>query len=146
MSVNSLKALRALAIIRLVNGGLGLLAPSFLVRRLAAPNGSQSVAYYPFRMFGIRTLLLGCDLLILRGPNLERAVKLAVVIHASDTASAVVGGMRHEVPRKTAVLTTAISAINTALALVAMFGRAWEEEGRPHGALFAPRFHSSHRQ
>jgi hypothetical protein len=98
------------------------------------------------RMFGIRTLLLGCDLLILRGPNLERAVKMAVVIHASDTASAVVGGIRHEVPRKTAVLTTAISAINTALALVAMFGRAWEEEGRPHGAPFAPRFHSSHRQ
>ena len=131
MRVNSLNALRALAIIRLVNGGLGLLAPNILVRRLGAPTGSATVAYYPFRMFGIRTVLLGCDLLILRGPDLERAVKMAVVIHASDTVSAATGGIRHEVPRKTAVMTTAVSAVNTGLALVALHGRPWLGEEHP---------------
>jgi hypothetical protein len=130
VSVNSLNALRALAIIRLVNGGLGLLAPNILVRRLGAPAGGDTVANYPFRMFGIRTLFLGWDLLILRGPDLERAVKMAVIIHASDTVSAAKGGIRHEVPRKTAVMTTAVSAVNTGLALVALRGRPWLEEER----------------
>ncbi len=129
MSVNGLGALRALAVIRLVNGGLGLLAPGVLVRRLGAPEGSETVAYYPFRMFGIRTLLIGGDLLLLAGPDLERAVKMAVVIHGSDTLSALTGGIRREVPRKTAVMTTAISAVNTALALVAVRQRPWEEPG-----------------
>jgi hypothetical protein len=139
VSVSSFNALRALAIIRLVNGGVGLLAPNILVRRLGAPDGSETVAYYPFRMFGIRTVLLGWDLLILRGPNLERAVKMAVVIHASDTVSAATGGLRHEVPRKTAVMTTAISALNTGFALAALYRRPWLEEEHPRSTRFARR-------
>lgn len=125
----SLVALRALAVIRLVNGVLGLLAPSFLVRRLGSDPANSTVAFYPFRMFGIRTVLLGSDLLLLRGDDLERAVKTALVVHGSDTVSAAVGGLRREVPGRTAVVTTAISATNTALAAVALRGRVWEQRG-----------------
>jgi hypothetical protein len=126
VAVDSLGAMRALAVIRLVNGGLGLLAPNVLVRRLGVDPRQQPVANYPFRMFGIRTIVVGSDLLVLRGSQLERAVQQAVVIHGCDTASALLGGVRGEVSRRTAVMTTAVSAANTMLAVAALRGRVWE--------------------
>jgi hypothetical protein len=74
-------------------------------------------------MFGIRTVLLGSDLLLLRGEQLQRATRIAVAIHASDTACAAFAGLRRELPRRAAVATTTISAINTCLAVL-----AWKSE------------------
>ena len=77
-----------LAGIRIANGTMGLFAPDVLSKKLdvgesAAPMG------YPFRMFGIRTILIGVDLLS-RDPEVRRhAVRAAPLIHASDTISAV---------------------------------------------------------
>ena len=127
--IDGLGALRALAAIRLVNGVLGLFAPGVLVRRLGGDPRRQPVALYPFRMFGVRTVVVGSDLLLLRGTELERVVRQAVAIHACDTASALLGGVRREVPPRTAVMTTAISAVNTALAVAALRGRVWEKAG-----------------
>jgi uncharacterized protein YjeT (DUF2065 family) len=112
------RALRALAVIRLVNGILGLLAPSFLARRTGTPAG-DTAPHYGLRMFGIRTVVLGADLLLTRGAVQQRARTEAVVIHASDTVSAVVGGLRGDLPKKPAVMAVAISATNTVLAVVA---------------------------
>lgn len=124
MNVVRKVALRTLAVVRIVNGLLGLLYPSFLIRRLGGDPDVQSLAPYPFRMFGIRTVLIGADLLLLRGEPLARATRTAVAIHASDTVCAAIGGIRRELPRRAAIITVAISAANTALALVAWrFGR-----------------------
>jgi hypothetical protein len=112
-------ARRILAGVRLFNGAAGLLAPEFLLRRLGTDPTRDRSGIYPFRMFGIRTLLIGCDLLLLRGDELRRASRLAVVIHASDTVSAVLAGVRGDLPRKAAVATTLISAGNTCLAVAA---------------------------
>ena len=49
----------ALAAIRIFNGGTALLAPERLDARL----GLDRSADYPWRMFGIRTVLMGVDLL-----------------------------------------------------------------------------------
>jgi hypothetical protein len=111
-------AVRTLAVIRLVNGTLGLLAPHVLVKRTSA-DPTTTEPYYAFRMFGIRTMVLGLDLLTLTGPAQERARTQAVVIHATDTASAFLGGLRGDVPPRVARMTVAISAVNTALAVVA---------------------------
>jgi uncharacterized protein YjeT (DUF2065 family) len=111
-------AVRTLAAIRIVNGTLGLLAPQLLVRRTST-DPTTTEPYYAFRMFGIRTVVIGLDLLTLTGPAQERARTQAVIIHASDTASALLGGLRGDVPPKVARTTVAISAINTALAVVA---------------------------
>jgi len=111
-------AVRALAAIRIVNGTLGLLAPQVLVRRTST-DPTTIEPYYAFRMFGIRTVVLGLDLLTLTGPAQERARTQAVVIHATDTASALLGGLRGDVPPRVARATVAISAVNTALAVVA---------------------------
>ena len=54
-------------------------------------------------MFGVRTIVLGLDLLTLR----------------ADDASAY-AGWRGELPAKAAKLTTAISVVNTALAVVSL--------------------------
>jgi uncharacterized protein YjeT (DUF2065 family) len=111
-------ALRALAVVRIANGTLGLLAPGVLVKRTAA-NPATTEPYYAFRMFGIRTVVLGADLLTLRGAAQQRARTQAVLIHATDTVCAALGGVRGDLPPRAARMTVAISAVNTALAVVA---------------------------
>jgi len=104
--------------VRIVNGGLGLLAPQFLLRRLGA-RPEDTVGVYPFRMFGIRTVVMGAELLLAEGEERRRATRLAVLIHGTDTCSALVAGLRGNLPRRAAVTTTLISAVNTVLAVVA---------------------------
>ena len=105
----------ALATIRLVNGTLALVAPNTLLRRLGADPDANKVAVYPMRMFGIRTVVLGVQLLA--GPRSPEADQFGVLIHASDTATAFTAGLR-QLPPRVAILTTGISLTNTVLAVV----------------------------
>jgi hypothetical protein len=112
-------ARRALAVVRVVNGALGLFAPRFLLRRLGA-GPQDTVGVYPFRMFGIRTVVIGAELLLAEGEERRRVTRLAVLIHGTDTLSALTAGLRGDVPRRAAVVTTLISAGNTVLAVAAI--------------------------
>ncbi len=77
------------------------------------------MTFYPLRLFGVRTIVIGAELLA-RDPELRaKALRAAVPIHASDTLAAFLGGVRKELPRRTAIMLTLLSAGNTALALVA---------------------------
>ncbi len=105
----------ALAGIRIANGAAALLAPRLLTRRLRA----DDAAVYPFRLFGIRTIVIGADLLLRDEEVRDHALRLALLIHASDAVSAVVAGARRQVPVRSAATAAAISSVNTALALVA---------------------------
>ena len=98
---------------------LALVAPQLLLRRLGTDPGRDPSGIYPLRMFGIRTVLIGADLLLLQGDERRRAARLAVLIHASDTVSAATAGLKGYLPPKAGLLTTAISATNTALAIIA---------------------------
>jgi hypothetical protein len=115
-------ARKALAVIRILNGTAGLLAPEKLLTRLGVDTSTDRSGTYPFRMFGIRTILIGLDLLVLSGDELRRAEKLAVLIHATDTVSAAVTAARGDLPRKQGLVAIVISAINTALAVTAWKG------------------------
>jgi hypothetical protein len=106
----------ALATIRLVNGTVALLAPEAMLRRLGAAPGTNQIAVYPLRMFGVRTVLLGLDLLT-DGPVRQKG-QVGVVIHATDAASAITSGLRGRLPARVAVVTAAISLTNTALAAI----------------------------
>ncbi|MFJ3308846.1 hypothetical protein ACIPSA_38530 [Streptomyces sp. NPDC086549] len=111
----------ALAGIRLVNGAAGLLAPDLLIRRFEPDREPLSpAAVYAFRLFGIRTILLGLALLAHEGEQLRQDLSEAVLIHGSDTATAAMLGISGQVPRRTAVLTTLISAANTVLAATSL--------------------------
>ena len=111
---------RRWAAIRLLNGGLALLAPRFLARRLGAPPEAVPSLVYPLRMFGVRTVLLGADLWRHDDAVREHAVQAAPLVHASDVARGGAGGRRRaQLPRRAAVIAAAISTVNVALALVA---------------------------
>jgi hypothetical protein len=113
------RARKALAAIRLVNGALALLTPRLLIRRLGTDPDRDPSAIYPFRMFGVRTVIIGADLLLLTGEEQKRATRLAVLIHATDTATAATCLVKGYLPRKAGIMATAISGINTVLALIA---------------------------
>lgn len=113
-------ARHGLAGVRIVNGTLGLVAPALLIRRLDPDHEPSPAAVYAFRLFGIRTLLLGIDLLVRPEAEVRHALRQGVVIHGSDVATVVLLGLRHKIPHRTAVLTALISGTNVALALTGM--------------------------
>lgn len=119
MVIDAARARKALAVVRLVNGALALAAPQFLLRRLGTDPERDPSGIYPFRMFGIRTVLIGADLLVLTGDESRRASRLAVIIHASDTASAATCLVKGYLPRRAGVVATLISGVNTVLAVIA---------------------------
>jgi hypothetical protein len=109
-----------LAGIRIVNGALGLVAPQVLIKRLDPDSEPSPAAIYAFRLFGIRTIWLGVDLLIRPNAEVQRALRQGVVIHTSDVVTAVLLGVEHKVPKRTAIVTALISTTNVALALAAL--------------------------
>jgi hypothetical protein len=132
LSIDAARARKVLAVVRIVNGVLALVAPKFLLRRLGTDPDRDPSGIYPFRMFGIRTVIIGMDLLVLTGDEQRRATKLAVLIHATDTASAATCLVKGYLPRKAGIVATAISGLNTVLAVIAARDAALDETaGRP---------------
>jgi hypothetical protein len=121
--VNPARARRAaryaLAGIRLVNGTAALVAPALLLRRLGVDPQANPAAFYALRMFGIRTVVLGAELLLLDGDELDRSLRTGVLIHASDVLAAATAGATHRLPARSAMVATLISTVNVGLAVAA---------------------------
>ena len=107
-----------LACIRLFNGLAGLFAPAMLARRLGVDPEANPGMLYVFRMFGIRTVLIGAELLIQTGERRAEATRRAVVIHASDTVAAFIATRSGQFPKNGRIIVW-ISAVNTVLAIIA---------------------------
>jgi hypothetical protein len=109
----------ALAGIRIFNGTAALAAASAFARRLGTEVDGEGAAVHISRMFGIRTVLIGVDLLS-RDPDVRRhALRVSLLVHASDTASAAAAGLSGKLPARSAVFATGISALNVGLAAIA---------------------------
>jgi hypothetical protein len=108
-----------LGLIRFVNGVAALGAPAFVAKRLGVEPPASNPALYPWRLFGVRTAIIGAQLWTAPPDERRRALRVAVVIHASDTVAALTAAVREELPRREALTTAAISATNTALAVLA---------------------------
>jgi hypothetical protein len=102
----------------LLNGGAALLAPGFLARQIGVDPDANPGIVYVFRMFGIRTVLIGAELLMQTGERRSEALRRAVVIHASDTLAAFLATLSGQFPKQGRAIVW-ISALNTALAIVA---------------------------
>lgn len=113
------KARYALAAIRIVNGLLAFVAPSLIIKRFGEDPDKDAAAIYGLRLFGVRTVLIGADLITQRGEPLEHSINQAVLIHASDTLTAATLGTSKRIRPQMAVPLTLISALNTALAVAA---------------------------
>src|SRR5690349_17985645 len=113
----------ALGAIRLFNGGVALFAPQVLAKQVGVdPDASPGTLYFE-RLFGVRTVILGLQFLLARPTDdLSDALRLAVIIHASDTVAAVIASMSGKLPGKSGILVPLISAVNTLLAILANWG------------------------
>ena len=107
-----------LALIRLFNGLAALLVPGFLARQVGIDPDKNPGALYVFRMFGIRTVLIGAELLVQTGDRRQEAVRRAILIHASDTTAAFLATLNGNFPKNGRIIVW-ISAANTALAVIA---------------------------
>lgn len=113
----------ALGVVRVVNGVLGLVAPTFIARRLGDDQPERNAAaIYGIRLFGVRTIVIGLDLLRPPGEARDRAVRVAPFIHGSDTATVLTLQRRTLLPPQMARPLAAISGINTVLAVLAVLG------------------------
>ena len=108
-----------LAGIRIVNGTASLFAPATFARRLGFDPEENGPAIYALRLFGVRTILIGSELLS-RNPEVRaHALQVAVRIHLSDTISAAAAAATRQLPAKGAKMAVITSSLNTVLALVA---------------------------
>ncbi len=123
MSASKLEVVRRhshliLGSIRLFNGLAALLVPEVTARRLGTDPEANPAPIYPLRMFGVRTVVLGAELLLSGSDTRRQSMRVGIPIHASDTAAAAMGGIRGQLPRRTAALLTGISTVNTLLAVL----------------------------
>ncbi|HEX5415000.1 MAG TPA: hypothetical protein VFZ25_04985 [Chloroflexota bacterium] len=109
----------ALAGIRLLNGVAALLVPEMLIRRLGMDPATNPAGMYAFRMFGVRTILIGAALLQPDQALRAYSLRVAVPIHACDTIAAAFGGLRRDLPARAATMAVLISGMNTILAVIA---------------------------
>ena len=124
-----------LAGVRLTMGTAGLLAPGLVIRRLDIDPARQPGMRYPLRMFGIRTVLLGAELLTEDTRRRVHAERLAPVVHGSDTVSAFLAWQLGDLPRRAGVVATAVSAVNLVLAVVTLRSRPPEPPPRRTGVV-----------
>lgn len=106
-----------LAGIRLLNGAAALFAPKLLARQFG--DNRNSAIIYVLRLFGVRTIIAGIELLAPDEELRASALRYAIPIHASDTLSAALAGIQGQLPSRVSIMLTAISGVNTALAIVA---------------------------
>jgi hypothetical protein len=109
----------ALASIRLFNGIAALFVPAALARRLGIDPETNRAALYVLRLFGVRTILIGAQLLLRDEGLRAHSVRVAPVIHALDAAAALVAGDRGHLPQRPSTIAALISTVNTGLAVVA---------------------------
>ena len=106
-----------LAGIRLFNGAAALFAPALLARQFR--DNPNSAVIYVLRLFGVRTIIVGIELLVPDEGVRASALRYAIPIHASDTLSAALAGIQGQLPPHVSIMLTAISGVNTVLAIVA---------------------------
>ena len=110
----------ALGGVRIAAGSAGLFAPAMIISRFGDNDPrSNPAAVYGLRLFGIRTILIGLDLWRLKGRDLDRAVRAAPLIHASDTATVFALQQNKQLSPERARPLLLISATNTLLSVVA---------------------------
>ena len=109
----------ALAFVRLANGTVALVAPGTFARRLGLDPPSDRATSYAFRLFGVRTVLIGAQLLGRESEARARAVREAPFVHAADTLAAAIAGVTGQLPAAGATKAVLVSTVNTLLAAAA---------------------------
>jgi hypothetical protein len=106
--------------VRIATGTTGLLAPEMIISRFDEGNPkADAAAVFGLRLFGIRTILIGADLIRLHGRDLDHALRAAPLVHATDTATVLRLQRTGQLSPERARPLARISGLNTALAMTA---------------------------
>jgi len=120
MGILGTTARYALGGVRVLAGTTGLVAPAMIISRFGDSNpAANPAAIYGLRLFGIRTVLIGADLIRLRGHDLDHALRAAPIIHATDIATVLTLQRNKQLSPERARPLALISGVNTVLAVVA---------------------------
>src|SRR5918997_169534 len=87
-----------LAGIRLFNGVAALFVPATLARQLGVEPAANPAALYALRLFGVRTVLIGAQLLLRDGGVRAHSLRVAPVIHALDATAGLIARERGQLP------------------------------------------------
>jgi len=109
-----------LAGIRLFNGVAALFMPATLARQLGVDPAANPAALYALRLFGVRTVLIGAQLLLRDDGVRAHSLRVAPAIHALDASAALIAGERGQLPRRAATTAAIVSTVNTVLAIIAL--------------------------
>jgi hypothetical protein len=109
-----------LAGIRLFNGVAALFVPATLARQLGVDPAANPAALYALRLFGVRTVLIGAQLLLRDDGVRAHSMRVAPAIHALDASAALIAGERGQLPRRAATTAAIVSTVNTVLAIIAL--------------------------
>jgi hypothetical protein len=113
----------ALGSVRLLAGSVGLFAPAMIIGRFGDEQpGRNPAAIYGLRLFGVRTVLIGADLFRLKGRELDHALRVAPVIHASDMATVLALWKNKQLAPERARPLALLSGANTLFAVAALVG------------------------
>ena len=119
--------------IRLFNGVAALFVPTTLARRLGVDPEANPAALYALRLFGVRTVFIGAQLLLRDSGVHAHSLRVAPVIHALDATAALIAGERGQLPRRAATTAALISTVITVLAVIAQ-NRDAEDRGQARKA------------
>jgi hypothetical protein len=119
-----------LGAVRIINGAATMFVPVDFARRQGVDPGANPAAIYVLRMFGVRTLVLGAQLLLLDDEELDAVVRTAPLIHATDAVAAALAGLAGQLPPGTAKKAVGISSVNVLLALLSNSGRRRKRRGK----------------
>lgn len=111
-----------LGLIRLINGAIALFVPQIIIGRFDKAGTEAPVTRYALRMFGVRTILIALDLFRGAGSTRSHAVRVAPIVHISDTAAAFLAARSGKIAASSGVMIVVISAVNTALSLLMQGG------------------------
>jgi hypothetical protein len=96
-------------------------------------SGSQPCPLYALRLFGVRTVFIGAQLLLRDSGVHAHSLRIAPVIHALGATAALIAGERGQLPRRAATTAALISTVITVLAVIAQ-NRDAEDRGQARKA------------
>src|SRR5207247_2825730 len=98
-----------LAGIRLFNGTAALFAPTLLARQFK--DNPNSAVIYVLRLFGVRTIIAGIELLVPDEQVRASALLYALPIHSADTLSAALACFQLQLSPMVYILLSAITVV-----------------------------------
>src|SRR5262249_57874631 len=100
-------------------GDRSLVTPCIMARCFGTDPDANPHAIYLLRLFGVRPVVIGAELLLPESAARARNLRIGVAIHVSDAVAALLAGTHGQLPRQAATTAVCGSTLNALLAIAA---------------------------